>query len=210
MRRTVIFAVALGLGLLAGCDNGAEPAPPPTSQDALTTATVEPAPQDEVEATTDAAPATSEAAPTTAEPTEEAGGAPEMPDEAKEQTEAGAEAFALHYLDLINYTGMHPETGLLEPLGAEGCKSCDNHEDAVAYGVEHGDYLEQDTFTLDTPMTIFTEDSARVAIPAVQQAQTFYRDGQEIDREIEQEEASLIVRVVWDGGWKVSEITVEQ
>ena len=107
----------------------------------------------------------------------------------------GAEAFAIHYLEMVNYTGRHPEEGLLEPLAAEGCKSCANHEEAVAYGVEYGDYLLEDTFVLDTADTIFTGDGARVSVPITQPEQTFYRDNEPIDRVAEFAEATLIVRV---------------
>src|SRR5690606_1136375 len=68
----------------------------------------------------------------------------ELPEEANEDSESGAEAFALHYVDMINYTSRHPEVGLLEPLAAEGCKSCANHEDSVEYMVEHGETMEED------------------------------------------------------------------
>lgn len=208
MRLTAIGA-AIGLMVLAGCDSTAEPAQPPTQEDALTTATATPAPttpSDEVDATT-------EAAPTTEEPTEtqeEPDGPPELPEEATEQTEEGAEAFAIHYLEMVNYTGRYPEEGLLEPLAAEGCKSCANHEEAVAYGVEYGDYLLEDTFVLGAADTIFTGEGARVSIPITQPEQTFYRDDEPIDRVADFAEATLIVRVTWDDAWAVSEITVEQ
>lgn len=206
VRRTMIGAAA-GLLVLAGCSSGsAEPAQPPTQQDALTTATATAAPAptpDDVEVTSEA-PATSDEA---EEP--EADGPPEMPDVATEQTQEGATAFAIHYLEMVNYTGKHPTEGLLDPLGAEGCKSCDNHETAVSFGVQNGDYLLEDTFDIGEPNTIFTGDSGRVAVPVVQRAQDFYRDGEAIDRSSESAEATLVIRVQWDGGWTVSEITVE-
>lgn len=134
MRLTAIVAAVVSLGVLAGCQPEAKPSAPPTSEPALTTSTPE--------VTLEPAPTTEAPAPTSAEPaptTEEAeAGPPEMPDEAKEQTEEGAEAFVEHYLDMLNYTGQHPQTGHLEPLGAEGCKSCRNYEDNVETLVEQG------------------------------------------------------------------------
>lgn len=211
VRRTMIVPAALGLALLAGCDNSAEPSPPPSSEDALTTATAAPAtPSDEVEVTTEAAPTTQAPAETEIETaTAEPQGAPEMPEAATEQTKEGAEAFALHYLDVVNYTGMNPEVGLLEPLGADTCQSCDNHEESVVYGVDNGDYLLQDTFTLGPPETVFTGEGARVSVPATQEEQDFYRGGEPIDRSVEHAEGTLVVRVVWQDGWLVNEITVE-
>ncbi|WP_151524221.1 DUF6318 family protein [Serinicoccus kebangsaanensis] len=201
MSRTTIVAAVAGLVLLAGCDNSTEPSPPPTSEASLTTVTEEPA-----QTTTEAPEETSE------EPTEEptADGPPELPDEATEQTEAGAVAFAMHYLRLINYTGKSPETGLLEPLAAEGCESCVNHEESVAYGVENGDYLEQDTFQIGDPETIFTGDGARVAVPVEQVEQPYLRDGEPTDRTLPQASATLVVRAQWSDGWLVESITVDQ
>lgn len=210
MRVLAITAVA-GLVLLAGCDNQTDASPPPTTEDALTTATVAPTTPDDADVTSEepaaVEPTTEE--PTTQEPADD--GPPEMPAEAQEQTEAGAEAFALHYLELINYTGMHPEVGILEPFGATACKSCESYEESVAYNVDHGDYLAQDTFALGTASTVFTDDSGRVAIPVEQLAQAFLRNGEETERTVNRAEANLIVRVIWETeGWLVSEITVEQ
>lgn len=197
MNRPVIVAAAVGLALLAGCGDPVEPSPPPTSEDALTTTS-------DAATETEAAPTTE--APQTEEP--EAQGPPEMPEEATEQTEAGAEAFALHYIDLINYTGMHPETGLLEPLGADGCKSCANHEESVTYGVEEGDYLQSATFLADDADVLVTDNAARVSVPIEQQAQSYLNDGVAIDRKLEAAEATLVFRLAWDDGWQVSEIQV--
>ena len=133
-----------------------------------------------------------------------------MPEEAKEQTDAGAEAFALHYIDLVNYTGRHPTQGLLEPLAQEGCQSCANRVDAVEYGVEHGDHLREDTFRPGEPTTLLTADTARVAIPVEQLAQDFYRGDNVIERSMTAQEATLVIRLDWDSGWLISEITVEQ
>lgn len=206
--RVVAIAAAAGLVLLAGCDNQTDPSPPPTTEDALTTATAAPTtPPDDVDVTTDAAPTTAE--PTTSEPAAD-DGPPEMPPEAQEQTQEGAEAFALHYIDLVNYTGRYPTLGLLEPLAQEECQSCANRVDAVAYGVEHGDHLRDDTFRPGEPMALLTEDSARVALPVTQLPQDFYRGDSVVDRRLSAEEATLVMRLIWNDGWSISEITVEQ
>lgn len=127
--RILAIAAATGLVLLAACDNQTDPAAPPTTQDALTTSTTTPAP------TPDDVALTTEAAPTTAEPTIEApvaeDGPPEMPAEAEEQTEAGAEAFALHYIDLLNYTAENPEPDLLDKLASDDCGTCGQFSSTV-------------------------------------------------------------------------------
>lgn len=137
----ILAAAATGLVLLAACDNQTEPAAPPTTQDALTTATATPNPTpDEVDVTTEAAPTTAEAAPTTTEPTtaEPAAddGPPEMPEEAKEQTDAGAEAFVRHWVASLDhvYAGGSADTVLA--LSGPDCQSCSALVDGVPDNAE--------------------------------------------------------------------------
>ncbi len=119
MRTTVAAAVAaLALGL-AGCSNSGQPSPPPTPDQPTTTSSP-----------SDTSP-TTEAAPTTEAPSETTSTG--LPPEATEDSEAGAEAFALHYIELINQTGQNPEPGVLEPLSEETCKTCKNFEGNVDY-----------------------------------------------------------------------------
>lgn len=133
MKRTVPF-VLIGVLAVAGCGGNDEPAPMPTPEESLTTATAVP-PADDTEQTS-TAPADDD--PTTSAPDDvEATSAPPDAD-IDEDSEAGAEAFARHYIELINQTGMEPEEGVLEPLGAPGCKSCDNYAANVSYLVENG------------------------------------------------------------------------
>ncbi|MFK5583870.1 DUF6318 family protein [Serinicoccus sp. LYQ131] len=189
--------------VLAACDTSREPSAPPTSQDALTTVTSS-QPEDEV---VTSQPALTEE-PETEEP--EADGPPEMPAEAMEQTQAGAEAFVEHYVALINYTGSSPEIGLLEPLGGPSCESCRNHEASVEYAVENGDYLDKDTWSLGPVESSFSEDAARIQVDLSQGAQPYLRDGEPIDRALESAHETLIFRLDWDGSWRIQEITVNQ
>ncbi|OLT18315.1 hypothetical protein BJF80_15990 [Serinicoccus sp. CUA-874] len=203
MTRTTVVAALAGLVLLAGCDSSTEPSAPPTSQDALTTPTEEPS--EDTEATSEPAETPEEA--TTEEP--DADGAPEMPEEATEQTEAGAVAFALHYVEVLNYAMSNPEVGLLEPLALDGCETCDNFEELVEYGANQEEVLAEPMAEVGEVTSIFTDDSARVAIPVTQNAQPFLRDGQAVDRALEEQELSLIVRLQWEDAWRVSTITVD-
>lgn len=203
MRRTAIIAAVASLALLPACTEETEPSPMPTSEDALTTATEEP--EDEA--------VTSEPEETTEEPTTEepdAEGPPEMPAEAEEQTEEGAIAFATHYLELINYTGRYPEVGVLEPLAAESCESCRNHEESVSYSVENEEYLKEDTWELGDPETIFTGDGARVAVPVQQPEQSYYKDGEALAETLPEDSATLVVRVIWQDEWLIETITVDE
>lgn len=157
MRPATVVAACVSLALLSGCEGSPKPSPPPASQDALTTTTATPTPDgDEVEATT-------EAAPTTEAPAD--AGPPEMPAEAKEQTEAGAEAFALHYIDYLDWAYRYGDPAELSSLSLRDCKSCANLEDGVSVdGPIDGDYLHVDR--IDPPLV--GDGEARIPMTVTQ------------------------------------------
>lgn len=209
--RTIAPVLLMGAVLLAGCQGDSEPADPPSSQDSLTTATpttsdaapTTEAPADDVEQTT---------APSDTVETTEASGPPVMPEEAQEDSEAGAEVFALHYVDLINYTSKFPEVGLLEPLAADGCASCENHEAAVSYMVEHGEWMEQDGLEVKDSVSLHrpgdSEANVRVQVRQVPQ-EVFGKDG-EVTDEIGEQEVVMDFELSWvDNSWTVLEIRVD-
>lgn len=212
----ILAAAAAGLVLLAACDNQTEPAAPPTTQDALTTATATPNPTpDEVDVTTEAAPTTAEAAPTTTEPTtaEPAAddGPPEMPEEAKEQTQEGAIAFAEHFVAIVNYTGIHPTPGMIADLSLEDCGTCSNLEATVEYSAENGEVLMEDLWevTSDPDILVFSGSDALVRVPLEQnELGVFGPDGEEVD-ETQGTTYTMAVDVVWDDGWLVRTVQFE-
>lgn len=112
MSRSVIAAAVAGLVVLTACGSPTQPSAPPTSEDALTTATSEP---DVVEVTSEEPEETSEA--------------PEM-----DQTEAGAEAFVEHYFVELNKARETGKTEDLQELAAPQCKSCANFSNRAAKG----------------------------------------------------------------------------
>jgi hypothetical protein len=96
--RALALCVVLCTGVV-GCDDGQEPQSPPESEDSVGVA-------DDAEATTSgpdkgsAKSGPEDVARQTADP-----GVPEMPAEATEDSEVGAEAFAAYYVELINHLG---------------------------------------------------------------------------------------------------------
>lgn len=149
MRRAALFAVAT-LAVLAACDDGTEPAAPPTSEDALTTATAAPADDDEV---TSEAP---DAEATTEEP--DASGPPEMPAEATEQTEAGAEAFVEHYVQALDQAYATGSAESAESLGSRDCDSCS----ALLQDIPSNPEAEPTFEHVNSTATLLGEDLARV------------------------------------------------
>lgn len=49
---------------------------------------------------------------------------PELPERARLNTKAGAEAFLRHYVDLVNYAQATGETGALSAAASPGCRAC--------------------------------------------------------------------------------------
>lgn len=206
MKTTFVASCAAAL-VLAGCQGSSEPSPPPTSQDALTTTDTAPttaAPPDDVEVTSSAP--EEDAAETTG-----ASGPPEMPDEAKEDSESGAEAFALHYVDLINYTSRHPEVGLLASVSSESCSSCSNRESSVSYSAEHGEQMKEDLFIVGDSVSLHdpSASTAMVRIDVEQVGQDVVNgDGDVVDT-ITKQHATLVFDLSWSNRWSVDEIRVD-
>lgn len=91
------LVVALGAIWLSGCDSDAAAPPPMETSTRSPSATPSPTPT-----------------------------APTLPAEAKGTTEASAEAFVRHYIDVLNYAGRSGDTAALSALSADTCESCLN------------------------------------------------------------------------------------
>ena len=190
----------------AGCAGDNAPASPPAPTEPLTTSS--PTTVD-----TDMATVTATAQPPAdpVETTAAVDGPPEMPDEAREDSEAGAEAFALHYIDLINYTGMYPEVGLLEPLATDDCATCDNFEATVVYSAEAEETLAEPMFEVRNVVVLHapSDGTAQARVEAVQVEQAIRgADGSEVDR-LPGDEGVWILDLLWDESWYVSAMNVQ-
>lgn len=91
--------------MLVACSSGAAEEPEPTAS----------APETSEAATSEAA---------TATPTESAPAPPEMPAEAREMTEAGADAFARYWFDVVEYAYATGNTEPLRVLAEPECEIC--------------------------------------------------------------------------------------
>lgn len=207
---TVLAAAAL----LAGCQGSTDPSDPPTSQDALTT-------------TDDVAPTTGDAAPTTQPPddvqetssapsdtveTTDAGGPPPMPEEATEDSEAGAEAFALHYVDLLNYSAMTPAEGLIDPLASDDCATCEGFEEMMATYSDSKQHAAGPIVTVDGTRAAANGLTTTVFLDAIQTVPaTLEEGGGEATAAGSPTDFTMVMTVKRDGGeWKVSGIQVQQ
>ena len=224
MRTTASLLLVVGLSLSA-CNSEPEPADVPTPTDSLTTDTESETGPETQSPTSDDVSATSEPATnsppdddttTTSPPDDEAttsraAGIPELPDEAMEDSEAGAEAFALHYIDLINATGIEPETGVLETLGADGCESCDNYEETITRSAEEGEFLRGDIFDVGETVSLHSPSDStanvRVAINQIEQ-DTYDADG-EVVTNVPADSTTLVFSLSYQDGWLVNEVRAE-
>ncbi|QFG68069.1 DUF6318 family protein [Ornithinimicrobium pratense] len=206
--RVVAIAAAAGVVLLAGCDTQTDPSPPPTTEDALTTLTATPTTHaDDVDITTEAAPTTAE--PTTSEPVAD-DGPPEMPAEAQEQTQAGAIAFAEHFVEVVNYTGIHPTPGLISGLSLEDCGTCGNLEATVEYSAENNEVLNEDLWEITAPpdILVFSGSDALVRVPLTQHELAVFDDNdQEVER-TDRQSLNLGIDLSWEDGWIIRAVQV--
>lgn len=165
MKRTVPF-VLLGVLALAGCGGDDEPAAMPTPEDSLSTKAAPP-PED-TQQTSDAP--DDEATTTSAPPDDEKETLAPPSADIDEDSEAGAEAFARHYIDLINQTGMEPEEGVLEPLSGPNCETCANFAVAVIGLAEEGHRYSGPVFEVTRVDPLVFPDEAAVTVEAKQLA----------------------------------------
>lgn len=214
--KTQLTALVATVALLASCSGGDDPADPPTSQDALTT-------------TSDTAPTTStgDTAPTTAPPddteatsapdddataTTEADGAPEMPEEAKEDSEAGAAAFATHYLDTLNYSTMTPASGLLSGLVDESCETCTSFEGLVEQYTSKDRHSEGPVVTFQPLEARATGETTVIFADATQPVPaTLDSDGNVVLEGGESTAFTMVIRLHRvDDAWRISEIQAQR
>lgn len=208
--RLAMIGVTVGVMVLAGCDGTAEPAQPPSQEDALTTATATPPPPppiDETEATTDAAPTTIAPTGDTVGTTEDAGGPPELPEEATEQTEEGAEAFVEHYLLQLNATGQEPQAGILEQYASDSCGTCAQFATAVTDMLEENEHYDAPLTQLQDVNTIYTGDTA-ISIATVNQpdVNVISQTGEVVNTYPAERGVRMEFHLRWDRAWTIDKI----
>lgn len=198
----------VGLSLLlltiAGCTDAGQPSPPPEPVDSISdpNATSAPPPPDtETETAT-------ETAETTASPTTEAGGPPELPAEAKEQTEAGAEAFVAHYFDLLNYGTMTPDADALVNTGTPQCQTCLAFQDSLDTLVENGWRSDGPSVDLLSASATQTDTEFSVTSTIAQINPAVLTSGGEVETTADQpSDVSFTFRLAWtEAGWRVQEV----
>jgi hypothetical protein len=210
-RYAVLAAGALlGSALLTGCGGDEKPSPPPTGGGTVAGGpTTAPPTSDPSGTTTPSDPATS-SSPRPTKGTEEAG-APGVPKAARQHTNKGAEAFARHYLQQINATGLEPETGRLEPLARATCKSCANYAERAATLKARDQHYSGQIFDLGSSHVIPGVDPKviRVRVKVTQRATKVVNRQGGVVKEIASQDGALRLDIAWTHeGWRVAKIYV--
>ncbi len=225
MRTTASLLLVVGLSLSA-CNSEPEPADVPTPTDSLTTDTESETGPETTSPTSDEMSTTSEPATnsppddettTTSPPddeatTSQAAGIPELPDEATEDSEAGAEAFALHYIDLLNATGIEPQTGVLEPLAADSCDTCANYEGNIQHLQDNNLRNSGTAVIVRAASATLVGEGAVVFLEADQLAHDVIASDDTVARSYEEIQGATFQLDLGrgDGGWIVNKIAVQE
>lgn len=219
----VLAAVASAALFLGGCSASDQASPPPgtaggagspvsTASTSGSSGTATPTGSP----TTPAPPSSPTSATATPKPTATAGGgagAPGVPAAARQHTDKGAEAFARHYVDVINETGIKPVQGKLEPLAADSCKSCANHASTVAYFVNHEQHYSSPIFRVfDTSASAKSQSVDTIIDVTVKQLPTKVLDNtNEVVETVPANSAVLVFDLGWTAhGWQVANIRVRE
>ena len=205
MKATTLTLLAVA-ALLAGCGGGGEPAAPPTQEDALTTVDPAPTTQEPVE---DAV-ATS-APPDDVSVTTEAGGPPEMPELAREDSEAGAGAFAAHFIAVMNYTAQSPEVGVFPSLSSQSCEVCTRYEETVAYSAEHNEIATGDIVAIEDSVALYSpvDSTANVRVAVRQIEQDFVNSEGDVVDHVDETGVTMAFTLAYDDGWTVESLRIE-
>lgn len=204
-------ATSVAIILLSACSQDPEPSPPPTPVDSLSSSASTPPPEADTEAETQTqAPATTEAPPPddSQTTTAAASGPPELPPEATEQTEAGAEAFVAYYFNRYNYGMVTPARNALSETAADGCQACAAFQESLVL-LETGN-LRSDGPVAELVSTDASIEGANVSVetefiqtnPAVLTAAgDIHQPSREPYR------VDFVFRLEWtEAGWRVTEI----
>ncbi|WP_137123117.1 DUF6318 family protein [Segeticoccus rhizosphaerae] len=218
-RYAVLAAGALlGSALLTGCGGDEKPSPPPTGGGTVAGGpTTAPPTSDPSGTTTSSDPTTSSTSkppksskpPKTKSPGE--AGAPGVPKAARQHTSKGAEAFARHYIDVINRTGQHPSLQPLHRLAQSGCKSCASFESGVKYMVKHHEHQTGPVFRINKSQVIEDPDkrSVRVRVELSELPIRVVDDQGKTQRKSHPRDSYLEFMTIWTAsGWRIDKIYV--
>jgi hypothetical protein len=196
VRLITATAVCLALLTTAACSSDPQPAAPPTPTDSVSATSAAP-PED-------TAP---ETATETASPSTDA--LPELPDEAKEQTEAGAEAFVEFYFATLNELAEDPHENVLTAWDAPDCDTCSVFSGTIDELASldrraAGPFVEVEV----TRTTVVDETAGADVLLSQLGPDIVDPQGTVVEEGADAREGMLLLQLSWrNGGWALSGIS---
>ena len=186
----VAGAVVVGGGALGGCTGGAEPDPSPSvssgSPSSSASVSVTPSPSPSVTAS-----------------------GPEIPAAAREQTEAGAIAFAEYFVEQVNIAWTEPRVGLVKSLSDAKCDFCSASEADAQLLVDNGQrYQTTPSELLEVePIVGAPEGQQYLAIKLEQKSARIVDGSGAVVNSNKRQVADLYMALIWsDDRWSMLEI----
>ena len=187
----VAGAVVVGGGALGGCTGGAEPDPSPSvssgSPSSSASVSVTPSPSPSVTAS-----------------------GPEIPAAAREQTEAGAEAFVRFFFDQLNTAWTEPREGLVSALGDDDCRFCAKSESDAAQLVSRGERYESNPVKLGSLTVLILgegDEQTLVRTELTQNEVDVLDRAGVVVRTDQKKQVTLTTGLTWQGGqWRVFDV----
>ena len=135
----------------------------------------------------------------------------DVPEAARPHTDAGAEAFVRHWVDVQSSAWTRPEAGLLPLLCLPTSKSCANTEATAAELVANRRHYSGTPVSI-TSAVIFgpREGALSVLVLSVQEERSIIDDKGNVVEKVPRSSGTLDFRLVWQGErWWVSGIYVD-
>jgi hypothetical protein len=198
VRFTAATVLCLALLSTASCGSDAEPSAPPTPADSVGATSAAPREDTATETATHSA-------------TEDATGAPELPDEAREQTEAGAEAFVEHYFETLNALGEEPKSSVLSAYEAPSCSACSVFSGTIEDLSEQGRSASGPFVEAQVTRMTVVEDTAGADVELRQLGPDIMNsEGDTVEEGAGEVDGSLLMELVWfDNAWMIAEISAQ-
>ncbi len=132
-----------------------------------------------------------------------------VPAAAKAKTKAGSAAFVGFFWQQFNRSQMEPSSGVLTPLFQDSCKPCAGYADAAAALQSNRQHYANPPFVVKgIKSDTLTGNTATVLTDIGQQAAGVVDPNGKTVATATQREFQLLVTVMWNNGWKVSDIQI--
>lgn len=198
------YAVSLALAAalaLAGCSNAA-PTEPANTSNAGTAAPSTTTADTPTPTTSPPASTSTTSTPTTAPTTD-----PNIPEAARQNSHAGAEAFTLYFFGVINRSFAETNPDLLTPLVLSTCKTCAGMTSAIEeYRSKNFRYVGE--YVSATNITWATDSAGvtKVLASTDQKGAKVLNLQGRLVREVPPSRGNLSVQLRYDSGWRIAEI----